>query len=1041
VATSPAGALKEQIAARTVTVVVGSGVSIGASGNAVTSSWAGLLRSGIERAASFNPRLPPGWKEHVLKELEYAERNDYIPDVLSAAEKVTVAFGGKEGGEFRAWLRDDIGSLELSNDTHGRELIAAIGALGVPIATTNYDRLIEAALTRATSTWMDPSDAQLIIQGTTNNILHLHGSWDEPRSIIFGSLSYGELMANRPAQAVERILSAGRSVLFIGCGAGLFDPNFESLRKWLAETFPDSELRHYRLCLEEELEQLARVHSEERIVPISYGSSHESLLSFLQSMAPLQDAVAKLEPASAPVAYDRAVEAIEARVRSETIMADYLLDIDVRALADILIPPVLLPVTQEQFVQSFTLDEQIRPKRCDPSREVRNHSCLLVAADETAGLTSALEWLVTEAHSVDRTVTPVVVDFRQLGAGHRPLERQIRKELRLAGVDLHPTARLPKLALGLDNLTVRPDKIFSRALDELTNDYYAFVVLGCRQGSEMAIRQRLGDVKIEPTLRYIGRLNSSDATKLATLIEPTRADRLASKAIDIAKTEHLPRTPLIIGLLICMLLRGETLLYTASPTALLDSWVNLLLGRGDPHDDARFSLDSLEKANILAFLAERFVTERVGSLSEPVALKCLEEYFTAVGWSEDPIDVLANFKKHYLLIVRNGQVRFAQSSYLHLFAAKRAIESEGFRHILYDDALYFSPILRHYAALTRNDADILVRVEQLLTPAEPSNPSANGSFSHVPEGDDNISEASIEDLLGELSLSGMDGEAPEEAAEEDGDTETDSSEWLDSWIDRLEESDREPFPLESIEDAEPITRVMIALTLASNVLRDSELVKDLPLKERVLHRSLILWGKLVSLLEADDAFRDFISSVAVEFAEALRLAKSRREEFVENFCDMAPILFGLTCISDSLSSRKLLLSLDACFTDSDFMNDAGGSVMGALLGFDIHEPGWTKYFTKTGQRHERIKAVRIILMKLAEYSYYHEPLDRHDEDRLLEFLVHLNVLRVRVRNAADRKNHEVSIAEQFRRNRILAKSQKRTVERGAISAQIESPEG
>ena len=443
-------------------------------------------------------------------------------------------------------------------------------------------------------------------------------------------------------------------------------------------------MRHYRLCLEGEVQELAKLHEEERIVPIVYGTTHDSLASFLRELAPSDDTAVQPAWDAGGTVQERAIEAIHARVGAETVMAEHLADVETRALKDILIPPVLLPVTQEQFARSADLAEEVRPKRCNPHEDILEYSHILVAADETAGLTSALEWAVAEASDGDSSLTPVVVDFRQLGNGHRPLERQIRKELRLAGIDLHPSKPLPKLALALDNLTLKPEKIFSRALNEITGDVYAFVVLGCRQGAEVGILDQLEALNIRPTLRYVGRLNNRDATKMATLVEPTRAEKLAVKAIQIAKNEHLPRTPLTIGLLVCMLLHGETLLSTASETALLDAWVNLLLGRGDPHDDARFALDSLEKANILAFLAERFVHDRTGSLTEPVALACLEEYFAAVGWTEDPIEVLGNFRNRYLLTARHGQVKFAQTSYLHLFAAKRAIESAEFRRALFE---------------------------------------------------------------------------------------------------------------------------------------------------------------------------------------------------------------------------------------------------------------------------------------------------------------------------------------------------------------------
>lgn len=1025
-------ALRSQIADRNVVLVIGTGVSVAATDRAATASWSGLLRGGIERAVAFGTGLPSGWKQHALDTLKYAEEKGYLPGLLSLAEEITNSLGGREGGEFRSWLRTDIGSLKIGGSRRGKELIGAIGGLGLPITTTNYDGLIEEALDRPMSTWTDPSAAQLIIQGTINNVYHLHGYWDQPTSVIFGSMSYGEVIKDNAAAAVQRILAGGKSLLFVGCGAGLSDPNFESLRGWLGKTFPSSELRHYRLCLDQELDELNKMHEGERIVPIAYGESHETLTQFIRGLTPSNDKAIAPVWAVGTTVQQRAVEAIYVRVRTEAVFSEYLADVDTRSLSDILIPPVLLPVTQEQFVQSNDLGEAIRPKRCQPQQDVRDYSHILIAAEETTGLTSALEWFVAEANANDKSLTPVIIDFRQLGAGHKPLERQIRKELRLAGADIHPTDPVPRLAIAVDNLTVRPDRIFSRVLAELKSDYCAFVVVGCRQGSEAAVLERLEEVGIPASLRYVGRLNSRDATRMATLIEPTRASRLASKAIAIAKHEHLPRTPLTIGLLLCMLLHGEALLSAASATALLDAWVNLLLGRGDPHDDARFALDSLEKSDILASLAERFVRSRTGSLSEPEAIQCFIEYFSEVGWTEDPIEVLGNFRRRYLLAVRNGQVRFTQSSYLHLFAAKRAIESPAFRATLYDDPLYFSPIIRHYAALTRNDADVLLRVEHLLVPIDPASESKAASFSEISDDVDEISATSIEDLVSRLSLSAREdeqSEQPETARRED------LPEWEDV-LDRVEDTDKDPFPLEDIEDAPAVVRVMAALTLVSNVLRDSELVKDLKLKDRVLHRTLVIWGKLVELVDADKEYRQFVADIANVFGKILEMSDSRRAKFVQDFCDSAPVLMGFGGISANLSSRKLLRSLDACFGDEEFVNDAAASVMGALMGFDLQEPGWTKYFLEVQHRHGRVIAVRTVLRQFAMMAYYEELLSEEDVKRLHEFLVRQYIQGVAPGTPSNRKSYEARISQELRKNRAIMSSRRLAHDRKVTPMEI-----
>jgi hypothetical protein len=79
--------------------------------------------------------------------------------------------------------------------------------------------------------------------------------------------------------------SAPLTLVFVGCGAGLADPNFAELRRWLAGVFAGSPYRHYRLGLQSELAELWSEHGlAERIVPLAYGTSHDELGPFLRSL-------------------------------------------------------------------------------------------------------------------------------------------------------------------------------------------------------------------------------------------------------------------------------------------------------------------------------------------------------------------------------------------------------------------------------------------------------------------------------------------------------------------------------------------------------------------------------------------------------------------------------------------------------------------------------------------------------------------------------------------------------------------------------------
>ena len=54
--------------------------------------------------------------------------------------------------------------------------------------------------------------------------------------------------------AVMQALAFQNSLLFIGCGEGLKDPNFSNLLAWLERVKGESEYRNYRLALSSEVE-------------------------------------------------------------------------------------------------------------------------------------------------------------------------------------------------------------------------------------------------------------------------------------------------------------------------------------------------------------------------------------------------------------------------------------------------------------------------------------------------------------------------------------------------------------------------------------------------------------------------------------------------------------------------------------------------------------------------------------------------------------------------------------------------------------------
>jgi tetratricopeptide (TPR) repeat protein len=273
--------LRREIAERRVFAVIGAGVSQAVTGNATAASWAGLLRDGIARAeATGHPRLTSEAADRQRAALDHGDLDEW----LGVAELVQKRL--QEAGETGQWLRETVGALKDAD----RNVIEALFDLGIPLATTNYDSLLSDVTGLPAVLLRDGDRALRVLSGKEKAILHLHGHWQTPESIVLGIRSYERHLADARGQFLQQAMAAFNSVLFVGCGLGLDDPNFGKLRDWM-RTVLRGEHRHYRLCLESEVTHLDGERQRyDRLFPLAYGTQHADLAPFLRSLKPVAPA-------------------------------------------------------------------------------------------------------------------------------------------------------------------------------------------------------------------------------------------------------------------------------------------------------------------------------------------------------------------------------------------------------------------------------------------------------------------------------------------------------------------------------------------------------------------------------------------------------------------------------------------------------------------------------------------------------------------------------------------------------------------------------
>ncbi|MCB9761994.1 MAG: SIR2 family protein [Alphaproteobacteria bacterium] len=279
------GDLKALLDAGQAVLVVGSGVSVASSapveGRGPVASWAGLLRAGLAHAGALGA-LNEGQVRRYLGLLEEGDTEDFV----TVAHRVEKALGAPRGGEFKRWLRETIGALQVRDP----QLIEAIAALGAPIVTLNYDGLLEEVTGLGPLTWREGSEIERWLRGQEPGVLHLHGFWRQPGSVVLGVRSYEDILRDGHAQAVMRALWTTKSLVFVGCGGTTEDPNLGALLTWAGRTFTGSEYRRYRLCRASEVAEVRRAHPpEQRVVPLVYGDAYGDLTGFLRRLAGVRE--------------------------------------------------------------------------------------------------------------------------------------------------------------------------------------------------------------------------------------------------------------------------------------------------------------------------------------------------------------------------------------------------------------------------------------------------------------------------------------------------------------------------------------------------------------------------------------------------------------------------------------------------------------------------------------------------------------------------------------------------------------------------------
>lgn len=282
-----------------VMVIVGAGVPLGALHGTeyqARASWGGLIRHGLDHTVGLG-LYTEAEAEAVAGLLAHAQ-----PDLwIAAAEQLSRVLRAPHGGDFKVWLREAVGPFAGAiQDRSVLDVLVDLQRRGATLATVNYDGMLEEVTGLRPVTWLDASEVERVLRRHAQGILHLHGYYERPESVVLGTSSYAQVVADRHARAVLESMRMFRTLVFIGHGAGLQDPNWQRFLDWTAEVFHGSTLYHYRIVLESDMETLRDPDQQDRrIFPVPYPGTYANLGPFLRSLVPTDPA-----PTRAPAPAD-----------------------------------------------------------------------------------------------------------------------------------------------------------------------------------------------------------------------------------------------------------------------------------------------------------------------------------------------------------------------------------------------------------------------------------------------------------------------------------------------------------------------------------------------------------------------------------------------------------------------------------------------------------------------------------------------------------------------------------------------------------------
>ena len=681
-----------------------------------------------------------------------------------------------------------------------------------------------------------------------------------------------------------------------------------------------------------------------------------------------------IRPGAALAPYNGVVGGLLEIGQRSSVIGNHLEEISASDLTDLVVPPRLLRVPHNLALAS---DEAEAKKREDLVGLLEQHHCIVVNGGAESGVSTTLLWALHSRYEVDNERVPAFVDGAILGAGRDPLGSAIRRALQDVGQPLDARAELPPTVVGIDDVPLDDPKVWGRIVEHIKVNPQNRYVLGTHQDAKRVVEALRTD-GVESRAVFVAPFGRRELRSLVGKIGPGRPE-FADEILEFLYRERLPRTPFMMAVFVAVLSAAGLKMELLSEAVALDRYVQLMLDPWATED----GLDARNYEHILAAFAAHLHGTSTDRISRLDAERFLGAYFHSLGWEASPGRVLDRLISRRVLMEDHEGVAFRHRALAHLFEAKQMLERPEFAETLGADPLANATSIRYATALRRNDRGMLERVGAL----------ASESLERAKE---LVELARFDEMAKDLQgwAQGLDLDQIVSLISPWHEDEDSRQSELDELYDVVEahEARRAMQTAGETPQSEPsetsdsvVERFPAAIALLSAVLRSSELVDDVELKDRLARLAIEGWALLgVALSAHEDKTESALDLYRTFFGEPDPAAKAR-------ILRLFGIVMAESLLVGTMGSPRLAKSVAAILDDDDAMGRSALALFATTLYCEIRGEGWVDRLEDLYDRHGKHPVVSEMVVMHARYEFLHSSLSSDQSDKLRRLLARASV--------------------------------------------------